>query len=128
MQRQCRFCDKIKDISLFRVANGNVTFKCKACRNQDEMRLVRMNRYGVTPEMFEAMLEEQDNACAICLEPFGQYQKAERDRTPHVDHDHESGKVRGLLCGTCNKGLGQFKDNAAIVFSAYRYLSSQEDN
>jgi hypothetical protein len=55
-------------------------------------------RYGITMEEFERMLFEQDNKCAICKQEF--------IKTPHVDHDHKTLKVRGLLCSNCNVGLG----------------------
>ncbi len=59
------------------------------------------NRYKLTREEYDSMLEQQDNCCACCGEPF--------IRTPHVDHNHTTGKVRGLLCAGCNTGLGQYE-------------------
>jgi hypothetical protein len=54
--------------------------------------------YGITRNEYEALRLKQDNRCAICKRPF--------EKLPHVDHDHKTGKVRGLLCGDCNRGLG----------------------
>lgn len=71
-------------------------------------------KYGKTPEEFEAEREAQNNACAICEEPFR--------KTPHNDHDHVTGKNRSLLCDSCNLGLGKFKDSASILFKATAYL------
>jgi len=70
-------------------------------------------RYDLTIERHDAMLTEQDNKCAICLEPFG---------VPHVDHDHLTGKVRGLLCKGCNSAIGNLKDDPVIVDRASEYL------
>ena len=62
------------------------------------------------------MVEEQGGACAIC-----QVRPAE-----HVDHDHETGAVRGILCFTCNVGLGNFGDEPERLLLAHRYLTRRE--
>src|SRR6267142_1795993 len=56
----------------------------------------------------------QENSCAICGVSFS--------RTPHVDHCHVTGKIRGLLCSKCNRGLGFFQDSVQTLESAVRYL------
>lgn len=62
----------------------------------------------------EALWLAQDKQCAIC--------KIDIPKTAHIDHDHETKKLRGLLCRNCNPGLGQFKDNPAILDAAAAYL------
>jgi len=64
------------------------------------------------------MLEQQGYRCFICND----YEGVEK-RTLSVDHDHESGRVRGLLCTNCNTGLGKFKDNADFLKKAIEYLT-----
>lgn len=72
--------------------------------------------YGLTPEAFEALFESQGRVCAICrTADFGK-------RGPHVDHDHGSRHVRGILCDPCNRGLGVFRDNPANLQRAANYL------
>lgn len=72
------------------------------------------------------MLVEQGNQCAICGKDFHQR------KVPHVDHDHATGVVRGLLCRACNIGLGKFEDNvealrrAADYVEAYRFSSDAQ--
>lgn len=61
----------------------------------------RARRYGVTNEQFQIMMQTQNGACALCQKPF--------QRTPCIDHDHENGRVRGLLCYGCNIGLGHIE-------------------
>lgn len=79
----------------------------------------RRLKFGVTPEAFEAMKTAQGNACAIC-----------RTETPrgkgdwHVDHDHVTGRVRGLLCQNCNIGLGNFRDDPSKLAAAITYLTT----
>lgn len=83
----------------------------------------RRARYGLTEEAFEAMVDDQKGLCAICrFPPEG------RDRMSvfQVDHDHETGAVRALLCQRCNKGLGSFRESAAIVAKAAMYLAYHE--
>lgn len=65
-----------------------------------------MSKYGLSMETLSMMLYEQENKCAICERPF--------IKTPHVDHDHITGKVRGLLCGPCNTGLGVYEKKEAL--------------
>ena len=67
-------------------------------------------KYNLTREEYNLMLDEQDNCCACCGEPF--------IRTPNVDHDHTTGVVRGILCTSCNVGLGQYEKNH-ILFEKY---------
>jgi len=79
--------------------------------------------YNLTKEDFLKMLDSQGNVCAICRsDDWGCGKKTTR---PHVDHNHETGKVRGLLCNNCNRSLGLLKDNADVLKSAVKYL---EDN
>lgn len=77
----------------------------------------RLRRFGITVEQYESTLAEQRGVCAICLsaEPKGTGRF-------HVDHCHESGRVRGLLCSECNLGLGKFRDSTELLGRAAMYL------
>jgi len=85
-------------------------------RDQDIRRTVR--RYGLTPEDADALLAAQGGLCPIC----GGDPTAGFSRRPHIDHDHETGAVRGILCANCNVGLGNFKDDIARLEAAIAYL------
>ena len=74
-------------------------------------------KYGLTAAAFDVLLESQEGRCAICRTPL----VAEGCRT-HVDHEHVTGKVRGILCGCCNRGIGQLGDSIERVQSAADYL------
>lgn len=86
----------------------------------------RLRTFGLTLEQFESMLAEQNELCAICgihMESSGGVMKNGVQRTGVcVDHDHETGKVRGLLCGHCNKGIGLLRDDPVILAAAIAYL------
>lgn len=75
------------------------------------------NRYGLTVNQYDALLESQNNACAICLSVF--------TKTPHVDHCHATQRVRGLLCTHCNMAIGLFQDEVGKLSRAIAYLSGQ---
>ena len=71
-------------------------------------------RYGLTTERFDEMGKSQKGKCAICLRPSIKLQ---------VDHDHQYGNVRQLLCPTCNQGLAKFQDSPEILKNALNYLT-----
>lgn len=75
--------------------------------------------YGITKNDFETLLAKQNNCCAICGRGFDWSSKK---LTPHIDHCHVTKRVRGLLCDWCNKGLGNFEDDAAALQKAAIYL------
>ena len=84
-----------------------------------------MRRYGISPEQYEVLHEAQDGVCAICKEPeTARYQGTLRRLS--VDHCHESGKVRGLLCGRCNQSIGRMRDSPALLEEAARYLRNPD--
>lgn len=74
--------------------------------------------FGMTVAEYDAMLDAQGGGCAICGAPPG-------ERAHPVDHDHETGAVRGILCDPCNRGLGSFADDPDRLLSAVAYLLSQ---
>lgn len=78
----------------------------------------RYRKYGLTTEMFDILWRKQGGCCAICAKPLVD----EGHDGLHVDHHHETQAVRGLLCGHCNRGLGQFMDSAELLFKASEYL------
>lgn len=81
------------------------------------------NDYGISVDQFIIMLVEQKNACVICERVF-QHDKPKRgkDLSPHVDHCHSTGKIRGLLCDRCNVSMGRFEDNPVLLRRAASYL------
>lgn len=70
-------------------------------------------KYGLTPKAREALVSEQGNACALCARPLSEVRE-------HVDHDHETGYIRGILCPGCNTKLGWYERNRDRL---QRYLS-----
>lgn len=78
-------------------------------------------KYKITAEAYEAMFVRQGGKCAICQKvETDKYQNGVRDLA--VDHDHKTGKIRGLLCGKCNKALGLFQDSIELLEAATLYM------
>lgn len=131
--RVCQLSQPLTSYGEYRGRNGMIRRRtCNSCRRAQEAQRYAENpqirekmketarahhfktQYGLTIGCVEQMKEQQGNRCAICTEPFTQ--------TPNVDHCHETGTVRGLLCWACNIGLGKFKDSVESLQRAIRYL------
>jgi ribosomal protein S14 len=135
-QRKCRACGETKnllaDFYLSRkdpTLLSSYTYECKECtkirvtknhrknpgkqRNNDLKRL-----YGINLEDYNKLLTEQNNCCAIC----GADKPGGKNPSFNVDHCHTTGKVRGLLCKSCNIALGEFKDDVDTLQKAVLYL------
>lgn len=90
---------------------------CQDCLDKSFARKLKQ-RYGLTLADYNRMFTEQGGVCAICSQPeIHSYR-----RRLSVDHDHETGEVRGLLCHACNTGLGKFFENAELLEVAAAYL------
>lgn len=86
-------------------------------------------RYGITKEIYDEMYEKQNGVCAICNQPEKLFDKrANRVKVLAVDHNHKTGNVRGLLCQSCNTGIGLFEDNIKIMKMAIEYLKEEHKN
>lgn len=91
-------------------------------RNKDEQRAKQMlRRYGMTPDDYDRMYRKQKGRCALCTGlPCGPGSQMGR---LHIDHCHETGRVRGLLCGRCNTALGLLKHDADLIARAAQWVA-----
>lgn len=124
--QSCRVCEEEKPLSEFhfRRDSGKHRTECKDCRNLREA----ARRYQATVGDIEALRESQGNCCAICGTHSNEIEHRSFTTNPLViDHCHASGEVRGLLCPTCNAGLGHFKDSPELLLNAIKYLKKGED-
>jgi hypothetical protein len=139
LELKCSRCNEIKSETEFSRESKNTSrnlrrYDCKSCvrarqnvytkkpevkAHRTKTRRVwnRFNTSGFTPDMYEERLKEQGYVCAICKTdtPGGKGQF-------HADHDHNTLQPRGVLCHNCNVGLGNLKDNPAILQAAIDYL------
>ena len=121
---ECGSCKEMKTASnfYFKRDYGKVYMNTTKCRSCTTIRH-RFKSFGVTQEDFEGMLEGQDGKCALCLISMDDYSKiSQNNRVFSVDHCHSTGKIRGLLCDKCNRGLGFFKDDIEALKRAIEYL------
>lgn len=146
--RHCYRCGTTKPLAEFysshREPRGGSETRCKPCiaeiqasyrtRNPDKVSIWEKNHaenrkpkhrdymlkklYGISQSAYNSLLASQ-NGCAICGGPPG---GVRGKKTYGVDHCHATGKVRGLLCGNCNNGLGRFFDNPEFLRNAAKYI------
>lgn len=109
-------CSKCGESTVGNSYNSNRT-RCKRCRNDAQKDSLYFRKYGVTPEMYQEMLDLQGGGCAICRK-----EPTPPRRRLCIDHDHQTGKVRGLICNDCNRGLGLLGDNLKELMKTVRYL------
>lgn len=134
--KECKRCKKELPIHAFGRASATkdgLKCYCKKCRSMTAQKRYAGNRkpnrelglkyrYGLTLEQYDLIWEAQEGVCVICGKP------EITERTPGVvfslcvDHDHKTGRIRGLLCRRCNAGLGNFKDSADNLTRAAAYL------
>ncbi len=152
-RRKCGKCQEVKEASRFSLSKNNACW-CKECcrksaakwRNENPEKYAKQNRrwredkeyrrrmieygrrrrlfirYEITVEDYDSMFDQQGGICAICKEPPSKSNT--RWGLLQVDHCHETGDVRGLLCGPCNMGLGSFHDKPERLAAAKAYLAS----
>lgn len=133
VEKKCSVCLTVKSVDQF---NKKSTIKdglmaaCRACtkainkdwrskntRPKEKIKRYNLKKYQLTLEGFYLLREMQGDRCAIC--------KCEMSLTrqgPCIDHCHSSGRIRGLLCSSCNRGLGHFKDRPEFLVSAAEYI------
>jgi hypothetical protein len=95
-------------------------YRKKEPKNQKKTRHLK-KYYGISLEKFNEMMESQNGFCAICKESEKRMIRG-KNADLSVDHDHKTGKVRGLLCYSCNTGIGKLKDDRNVLLSAVKYL------
>jgi len=132
--KRCPQCGRVRPLSEFYVRHRPgaqpVSPYCKPCtivrvrewrqNNRDKYRISRRKmKYGLTPEAFADMLRRQGGGCAVCGATVSGNESC---LDLLVDHCHETGKVRGLLCHGCNAGIGHFRDNPDRLTAAAYYL------
>lgn len=83
--------------------------------------------YGIDLTEFNVLLEKQNNLCAICKKPESSVHQSGILKKLSVDHDHKTGKIRGLLCYNCNRGIGHLQDNLEILNNAIAYLEKNNE-
>lgn len=158
MKKKCTKCGQSKKLSLFvpkygkakRLQKNRFTSWCKKCHSKDGVArimikkldpLYRENRrlyarkrrfarrYGITIGDYQTLFAKQGNACAVCRTKKNTIDGCYgTEKQFPVDHDHNTGKIRGVLCDRCNRALGLLKDDIDVVKSLVSYLKKHLTN
>lgn len=112
-KKHCQRCDQIKQLSQFNKHRSGVKSLCKSCQTK-KAKEDRIKKYGITTSTYNQLMAKQNGVCACCL----------KAPAIAIDHDHETGQVRGVLCTRCNTGIGQLGDTLEGVIRAAQYLAN----
>ena len=128
--KECRFCKKEKSLDEFHkhpLTKDKRQSFCKPCalfhRNSIGKHNQLKKRYGISLEQYNEMFVKQEGKCAICKQHQMNFKVSLA-----VDHCHTTGKVRGLLCASCNRALGYFRDSTENLKIALSYLECAEQS
>jgi hypothetical protein len=116
--KKCSTCKLIKESKEFSKCKSNIDGLqkiCKTCRRNIDIKI----KYNINQQQYEDMLKSQNSSCKIC-----KVNQKNLKKKFAVDHNHKTGEVRGLLCYTCNYGLGYFYDSVELLRNAIDYLES----
>lgn len=120
--KDCQRCNEHKDKESFYKCKRNpdgLENRCKKCCQQRSRNNEIKRRYGINQSDYEKILKSQDGKCAICEK---NNIDSEEVRRLSIDHCHETGKIRGLLCSNCNFAIGLMEDDPVILKRAINYL------
>ena len=131
----CNVCGKNKRVSSYiksRLTKSGIRGECKECNNSSrgkykvskkkERQYKLKKLYGITPEQYKDIWDRQEGLCSICKVQLSSLP----DKAVHIDHCHVTEKVRGILCGHCNRGLGHFRDSVLYLDAAKKYLTGEK--
>lgn len=144
MTKQCSKCEKELSLSAFykrKSSKDGRVWSCKKCQAKraallhiehkakdphHNQRKKLKEKYGLTLEEYDQMLEEQNGVCAVCHKPERVISEYGIVRRLAVDHNHTTGKVRGLLCQACNTTLGKVSESIEVLLQLAIYLEGDK--
>lgn len=128
-EKKCNGCGKTKPLEMFVKRSDRRDGRCSRCKECEANRLRGGNKtpskYGITNDIYLAMVASQNGKCAICGNESLPTKHRGKGKL-YIDHDHTTGIVRGLLCARCNTGIGFLKDDCAILQNAIDYLTASK--
>lgn len=138
--KTCCTCKTIKSYSEFYKDKNNKdghSYRCKSCQKIKEQKYYKTQKYkekvrkdrwknqniDININQYNELLKSHDYKCAICG-----ITTTELNKGLCVDHNHKNGKIRGLLCTSCNRGIGSLKDDINLLEKAIQYLTKYDVN
>lgn len=137
--KKCTKCGKTKSLSDFNkrsASKDGLTSRCTQCLNTKALQIRKDRpdstrgynlkvRFDMSISDYNNLFLKQRGLCAICKKPEISKDKAGKYKWLCVDHNHNTGKVRGLLCQNCNTGIGLLRDSKKVLESAIKYLNKR---
>lgn len=118
-QKRCTGCKEIKNHDdFYRQKSGTLYALCISCRNIYSRDKHLKYKYGITVQQYEDMLKKQNYVCAVCEKPETALGNKGVNKSLSVHHNHTTGKVIALCCGKCNRAMGIFNDDPALLRKA----------
>jgi len=103
---------------------------CKECKKDYDKIHHKIKKFNISLKQYKKMFNAQKGRCLICGRNFDDIYKNQKENhiyyTPRIDHDHKTGKVRGILCHHCNTALGSLNENPLILVRAIKYLQENK--
>lgn len=123
----CKTCGETDPANFPIEVGKHLHSRCRACRTrlrarrtpEERRRQLLASKWQMTPEQYDSQLARQGNRCATCRLP---HEERIDSRSWPVDHDHLTGRIRGILCGSCNRALGYVDDNVNTLSRMVTYL------
>lgn len=123
-KKKCHRCERPKRVEEFnkcRSRSDGRSATCRKCWAEYQAERTLALKFGISFAEFHELLKAQGGGCGICGTKAGMKRAGRRLRLC-VDHDHKTNRLRGILCNSCNNGLGRFKDDPALLVKAAQYL------
>jgi hypothetical protein len=92
--------------------------KNKGDKKEYQKKYTLKRSYGISTDQYNDMMNKQNGKCSICNEPL---------KKPNIDHEHQTGYVRDILCHNCNTGIGYFKENPELLQKGIEYLEKHKN-
>lgn len=122
----CNKCEKALEPQAFHPSTrgvfGQYCIECKKEMNAKRKTAAQFRLHGLKPSERTALIAQQNGKCAVCEIELGLLKPS----LVHVDHDHRTGRVRGVICARCNVGMGYFSDDPQVLLRMVDYLTTNE--
>lgn len=127
IRKQCNDCRNTNRRKRYRLDHERIRKQKRnyvALHKEKQKEYMLLRNYGITYKEYLIKLSSQNNVCAICYEPEISFcSKSQKIKSLAVDHNHKTGKIRGLLCTKCNSALGKLRESPIIITNMLKYIT-----
>lgn len=122
----CKLCERERSATKYHTLSPEYKHAWYEKNRQRLLENDRLKAYGISPEQYQEMVDSQNGVCAICRQPESALNKRREIKQLSVDHCHETGTVRGLLCHGCNAAIGLLGESIDRINAAAMYLAHHQ--